>query len=139
MISRVQAAGAAAVFAMGLASIVLAQTTTKPAPLPKFGTDLCGSYVEHSAVQRAKALKPELRSVFSPLKGRAQDEAVKCGVRVVEDLRAEVVDACFADQFSAEDQGAWEARVDQGLLICVPGPIPAPAPEPTPEPAPEPS
>lgn len=122
-----------AVLVFGLGKAAGAAEPTPPPSLAAFSKGLCDSYVELTAKQRAKALKPALQAVFGGLQA-GRTAAIRCGVRVVEDLRAGVVAQCLIDPFEESIGTDWRASVDVGLEICQPGAVAPPEEEAPPAP-----
>ncbi len=126
MNSRVWAATSAAIIALGAGTYVVAQTTEPSSPLPAFGKDLCGSYVEKTAAQVRRAVRSELEPLN--LRGAYRE----CVVRAVAFLREGVYRQCLDGEFDDSSQTQWDEATSRAFVLCAPGPVEPPAPEPEP-------
>jgi hypothetical protein len=117
----------------GIAVAVLAMTGEGitqeiAAPLPKFGADLCSSYLDKTAAQRKNAVIAEANAIYKGQPGRAASR--RCIAAVVEDLRDTIVFQCLDGELTAEAIALWEDRVTEGIEQCRPGARVEPEPEP---------
>lgn len=119
----------AAVVAFCFTGNAYAQEIT--APLPKFGADLCSSYLDKTAAQRKNAVISEAKAIYKGQKGRAA--SYRCIAAVVEDLRETIVFQCLDGELSADAIALWEDRVEEAIEQCRPGPRVEPEPEPEPD------